>query len=195
MNAGFHTLTSKLLKLPSNDIDTDQIVPARFLKVVDRAGLGEALFFNWRYLEDGSPNPDFALNRPGAVGRQVLVAGDNFGCGSSREHAPWALVDWGLRAVISTSFADIFKNNALKNGLLPIEVDADIHADLLGGGDDAEVTIDLETQVIVVPGGRAVRFPIDAFARRCLLEGTDQLGYLLGHGDAIAAFESKRAGA
>jgi len=195
MTAGFHTLTSKLVRLPVNDIDTDQIIPARFLKVVDKVGLGEKLFFDWRYLEDGGSNPDFALNRPGASGREVLVAGDNFGCGSSREHAPWALVDWGLRAVISTSFADIFKNNALKNGLLPIEVDADIHEGLLKADDDVQVTVDLETQVIVVPGGRAVRFPIDAFARRCLLEGTDQLGYLLGFDDAISAFEEKRAGA
>jgi 3-isopropylmalate/(R)-2-methylmalate dehydratase small subunit len=190
----FISLTSRVIALPVNDIDTDQIIPARFLKVTDKTGLGQQLFCDWRYLEDGAPNPDFALNRSEHRGAQVLLAGDNFGCGSSREHAPWALVDFGLRAVLSTSFADIFRNNALKNGLLPVVIDTDTYAELLArvrNEPSAEVTIDLETQVLILPSGRALTFPIDPFAKRCLLEGTDELGYLMSFEDKIAAYERR----
>jgi len=180
----FTTLKARTVVLPVNDIDTDQIIPARFLKVTGKQGLGAKLFHDWR-------GPDFVLDRPESQGAQVLVAGDNFGCGSSREHAPWALVDWGLRAVVSTSFADIFKNNALKNGLLPIEVDAAAHAELVGAP-GAEVQVDLAAQTLTLPSGRAVEFPVDAFAKRCLLDGVDQLGYLLGFADRIAAYEANR---
>jgi 3-isopropylmalate/(R)-2-methylmalate dehydratase small subunit len=188
--AAFSSLSSRTVVLAVNDIDTDQIIPARFLKVTDKAGLGGKLFSDWRYLADGSPNPDFVLNQRDAQGAQVLVAGDNFGCGSSREHAPWALVDYGFRAVISTSFADIFHNNALKNGLLPVVVDASAHAELVAKP-NAEITVDLETQTLVLPSGRAVTFPVDAFAKRCLLDGTDQLGYLLSFADRIAEHEAR----
>jgi 3-isopropylmalate/(R)-2-methylmalate dehydratase small subunit len=176
------TLTSRYAVLPVSDIDTDQIIPARFLKVTDKVGLGQKLFHDWR-------GATFVLDVPEAAGVQVLVAGDNFGCGSSREHAPWALCDWGLRAVVSTSFADIFKGNALKNGLLPIEVDADAHAELVAAPWQS-VSIDLAAQTMTLPSGRAVTFPIDPFAKRCLLDGVDQLGYLLGFEDRIAAYEA-----
>ncbi len=179
----FTTLTSRVIVLSVNDIDTDQIIPAQFLKVTDKAGLGDVLFYHWR------KEPGFVLEQPESQGCQVLVAGDNFGCGSSREHAPWALVDWGLRAVISTSFADIFKGNSLKNGLLPVVVDKAAHAELLGGG---EVSIDLATQTLTLPSGKTVEFPVDAFSKRCLLEGVDQLGYLLSKSDAIAAYEARK---
>ncbi|RMH41226.1 MAG: 3-isopropylmalate dehydratase small subunit [Deltaproteobacteria bacterium] len=181
---GFTVLESRIAVLPRNDIDTDQIIPARFLKVTDKVGLGAKLFADWR-------GPDFVLDRPEAAGVQVLVAGDNFGCGSSREHAPWALVDWGLRAVISTSFADIFRNNALKNGLLPVEVDADAHAELIASPWQT-VRIDLPAQTLALPSGRIVEFPIDPFAKRCLVDGTDQLGYLLSLAERIAAYERRR---
>lgn len=193
--AQFTSLTSKLVALPINDIDTDQIIPAQFLKVTDKTGLGAALFSHWRYLPDGAPNPDFVLNQPTAQGAQILLAGDNFGCGSSREHAPWALTGYGFRAVISTSFADIFRNNALKNGLLPVVVDAQTHADLFDLAEEApavQVSIDLETQTLSLPGGRQVTFPIDGFARACLLKGVDELGYLLSFADQIAAYEAAR---
>ncbi|MDW8325613.1 MAG: 3-isopropylmalate dehydratase small subunit [Anaerolineales bacterium] len=189
----FTTLTSRLVALPINDIDTDQIIPAQFLKVTDKAGLGNALFFNWRYNADGSLNPDFVLNRPEAQGAQILLAGDNFGCGSSREHAPWALTAYGFRAVISTSFADIFRGNALKNGLLPIIVDKATYAELLelaAKAPQAELTVDLEAQTLTLPDGRAVTFPIDAFSKACLLKGTDELGYILSFEDRIAAYEA-----
>ncbi len=182
--AVFTKLTSKYAVLPVNDIDTDQIIPARFLKVTDKVGLGKVLFNDWR-------GPDFVLDRPEAQGVQVLVAGDNFGCGSSREHAPWALVDWGLRAVVAPSFADIFRNNALKNGLLPVIVDVDAHAELVAAPWDA-VTIDLASQTVVLPSGRKVSFPIDSFAKRCLLAGKDQLGYLLAFADRISEYEASR---
>lgn len=191
--AQFTPLTSRLVALPINDIDTDQIIPAQFLKVTDKAGLGSALFFHWRYNADGSPNPDFVLNRPEAQGAQILLAGDNFGCGSSREHAPWALTAYGFRAVISTSFADIFRGNALKNGLLPIIVDKDTHTELLelaAEAPQAELTVDLEAQTLTLPGDRAVTFPIDAFSKACLLKGTDELGYILSFEDRIAAYEA-----
>jgi 3-isopropylmalate/(R)-2-methylmalate dehydratase small subunit len=175
--------------LPVADIDTDQIIPARFLKVTDKVGLGEKLFFDWRYQTDGSPKPDFAINLPENQGRQVLLAGHNFGCGSSREHAPWALVDWGLRAIISTSFADIFRGNALKNGLLPVVVDAGTHAALLAAP-DTEVSLDLATQSLSFADTR-VEFPVDGFSKKCLLEGIDQLGYLQGFEDQIKAYEER----
>ena len=195
--ATFTTLTARVVVLPVNDIDTDQIIPARFLKTTDKLGLGKSLFADWRYLADGSPKPDFVLNQPGAAGGQVLLAGDNFGCGSSREHAPWALTGFGFRAVISTSFADIFKNNALKNGLVPVTVDAATHAELLAAlakDPAATVAVDLAAQTVTLPGGRAVRFPIDAFSRTCLLEGVDELGYILKHEARIAAYEKGAPG-
>jgi 3-isopropylmalate/(R)-2-methylmalate dehydratase small subunit len=192
----FTTFSSHVVMLPVDNVDTDQIIPARFLKTTDKAGLGASLFSDWRYAPDGSPRPDFALNRPEVRGAQVLLAGDNFGCGSSREHAPWALAGWGLRAVVSTSFADIFRNNALKNGLLPVAVDAETHArllELLGADPAAHVTIDLEHQTLRLPDGAAVTFPIDGFARHCLLEGVDELGYLLQHNRRIADYEARHA--
>jgi 3-isopropylmalate/(R)-2-methylmalate dehydratase small subunit len=194
--AQFTTLTSRLVALPINDIDTDQIIPARFLKVTDKAGLGAALFADWRYNADGSPKPDFVLNTPDAQGAQILLAGDNFGCGSSREHAPWALTGFGFRAVISTSFADIFRNNSLKNGLLPIIVDTDTHVelmDLLEEAPRAELTVDLASQTVTLPGGRTVSFPIDGFSKACLLKGTDELGYIQSFEDQIAAYEQRQA--
>ena len=190
------TFTSRLVALPVENVDTDQIIPARFLKVTDKAGLGEALFADWRYGPDGAPNPDFVLNRPEARGAQVLVAGDNFGCGSSREHAPWALVGYGFRAVVSTFFADIFRNNALKNGLLPIAVDPAAHRRLLALAADpgAEVTVDLAAQTVTLPDGEAVPFPVDPFAKHCLLNGVDQLGFLLAEDEAIARYEAEHPG-
>jgi 3-isopropylmalate/(R)-2-methylmalate dehydratase small subunit len=184
-------IESRTVVLPRENIDTDQIIPARFLKVTDKAGLGKAAFADWRYGPDGAARPDFVLNRPEAGGCAVLVAGDNFGCGSSREHAPWALVDAGFRAVVSTRIADIFKNNALKNGLLPIVVDVASHAALLAAP-GATVRIDLEAQTLALPGGATVKFPIDGFSRYCLLNGVDELGFLLGQAEAITAYEESR---
>ncbi|RUQ32133.1 MAG: 3-isopropylmalate dehydratase small subunit [Candidatus Competibacteraceae bacterium] len=192
--AQFTSLTTRVVALPVNDIDTDQIIPARFLKATDKNGMGDNLFADWRYYNDGSPKPDFVLNQPEAVGRQILLAGDNFGCGSSREHAPWALTGFGFRAVISTSFADIFRSNALKNGLLPIIVDESTHQRLLamvGENPALELTIDLATQTLSFPGG-SVTFPIDPFNKTCLLNGVDELGYILGFEKDIAAFEAQR---
>jgi 3-isopropylmalate/(R)-2-methylmalate dehydratase small subunit len=186
----FETFRSRTVVLPVDNVDTDQIIPARFLKVTSKAGLGQSLFADWRYDPAGAPRPDFVLNSPAAQGAQVLVAGDNFGCGSSREHAPWALAGYGFRAVVSTSIADIFRNNALKNGLLPIVVDREAHARLLAAP-GAEVTVDLEAQTLTLPGGAAVRFPIDPFARYCLLQGVDELDFLLSRREAIAAYESR----
>ena len=183
--------TSRTVVLAAENIDTDQIIPARFLKTTEKKGLGKALFSDWRYGPDGAPKPEFVLNRPEAQGCQVLVAGDNFGCGSSREHAPWALVDAGFRAVVSTSIADIFKNNSLKNGLVPVVVDREAHRKLLESP-GAEVTVDLESRTITVPGGGSVAFPIDAFARYCLMNGVDELGYLQSQEEAIARFEASR---
>ena len=191
--AQFTTLTSRVVPLPVNDIDTDQIIPARFLKATDKNGMGDHLFADWRYNADGSPKPDFVLNRPEHRGAQILLAGDNFGCGSSREHAPWALTGFGFRAVISTSFADIFRNNALKNGLLPIVVDAETHRmlfDVLEEVPHAEVTVDLATQTVTLPTGQTVPFPIDGFSKTCLLKGTDELGYLLGFEKQITEYEA-----
>jgi len=191
----FNTLTSRVVVLPVDNIDTDQIIPARFLKTTVKTGLGRSLFSEWRYNADGSAKPDFVLNRQEAAGAQVLLAGDNFGCGSSREHAPWALTDFGFRAIISTSFADIFRNNALKNGLLPVIVDAATHRRLLELTADpaAQVTVDLASQTLRLPDGQAVTFPIDGFAKDCLLEGVDQLGYLLKHDPQISAYEQTHA--
>jgi 3-isopropylmalate/(R)-2-methylmalate dehydratase small subunit len=190
--AHFTNITSHAVAIPSNDIDTDQIIPARYLKVTDKAGLGAALFADWRYNPDGSPKPEFVLNTPNAEGAQILLAGDNFGCGSSREHAPWALTGYGFRAVVSTSFADIFRSNALKNGLLPIAVDDDVHAELMESvarAPRAQLSVDLERQTLTLPTGREVSFPIDPFSKTCLLKGTDELGYLLSFEREIAAFE------
>ena len=189
----FTTLTGRLVAIPSDHIDTDQIIPARFLKTISKAGLGRNLFADWRYDESGEPKPDFPLNRPENQGARILLAGDNFGCGSSREHAPWALTDYGFRAIISTSFADIFRNNALKNGLLPLIVDDDTHEQLISlvsEDPETEITIDLDTQSLILPDGRRVTFPIDAFNKVCLLEGLDQLGYLLKQTPAIVAHEA-----
>jgi 3-isopropylmalate/(R)-2-methylmalate dehydratase small subunit len=189
----FTTLTARAIALRVNDIDTDQIIPARFLKATDKAGMGDHLFADWRYNADGSPKPDFALNQPDAQGAQILLAGDNFGCGSSREHAPWALAGFGFRAVVSTSFADIFRNNALKNGLLPVAVDREMYGvlcDLLARHPDAQLSIDLAAQSLTLPDGRSVTFSIDGFAKTCLLNGVDELGYLLGFADKIAEYEA-----
>lgn len=194
--AHFSTIKSRAVAIPLNDIDTDQIIPARYLKVTDKAGLGDGLFADWRYNPDGSAKAEFVLNRPDARGAGILVAGDNFGCGSSREHAPWALVGFGFRAVVSTSFADIFRNNALKNGLLPIIVDSGVHAavmKLVIEAPRSEFEVDLERQTLTLPTGRAVSFPIDPFAKTCLLKGTDELGYLLSFEREISAFERGRA--
>ena len=186
----FDTLESKIVVLPIENIDTDQIIPARFLKAISKEGMGDNLFRDWRYTPDGKPIADFVLNKPESQGAQIIVAGDNFGCGSSREHAPWALTQYGFGAVISTSFADIFKGNSLKNGLLPVIVPADAHAELLKspGG---TVKIDLATQTLTLPSGRTVQFPIDSFAKQCLLDGVDELGYILQQEPAIAAFEAQ----
>jgi 3-isopropylmalate/(R)-2-methylmalate dehydratase small subunit len=194
----FKTLTSRVIPLAAENVDTDQIIPARFLKITDKNGLADKLFNDWRYLDNGRPNPDFPLNRASSEGAQVLIAGDNFGCGSSREHAPWALMAWGLRAIISTSFADIFRNNSLKNGLLPVAVDAEAHRRLferVTQDPTAEVTIDLPSQTIVLPDGTVQEFPVDGFAKHCLLNGIDELGYLLGFDEEIRAYEQKAAGA
>lgn len=191
--AQFTSLTSRVVALPVNDIDTDQIIPARFLKATDKKGMGDHLFADWRYNSDGSPKPDFVLNRKESQGAQILLAGDNFGCGSSREHAPWALTGFGFHAVISTSFADIFRNNALKNGLIPIIVDEATHKmlfDLIEEVPNAELSVDLASQTLSFPHG-SVTFPIDAFNKTCLLNGVDELGYILGFEKEIAAFEAK----
>lgn len=186
------SLTGRVVALPNENIDTDQIIPARFLKAIDKEGMGKSLFADWRYDESGNPKPGFVLNKPRAQGTRILLAGDNFGCGSSREHAVWALTSFGFRAVISTSFADIFRNNALKNGLLPIVVDEATHKDLfdlLEEIPEVELKIDLASQALALPDGRKVRFPIDSFAKTCLLEGVDELGYLLARGETIQAYE------
>ena len=194
--AQFTTLTTRLMPLPVNDIDTDQIIPARFLKATDKLGMGDNLFADWRYNADGSAKQEFVLNNPKYNGANILLAGDNFGCGSSREHAPWALTGYGFRAVISTSFADIFRNNSLKNGLLPIIVDVETHKslfDLVDEAPNAEVSIDLASQNLTLPDGKQIKFPIDAFSKACLLNGVDELGYILGFEKEIADFESRHS--
>ncbi|VAW31136.1 3-isopropylmalate dehydratase small subunit [hydrothermal vent metagenome] len=189
----FTTLTSHMVAMPTENIDTDQIIPAQFLKTISKKGLGKNLFYHWRYEENGAAKADFPLNQPAAQGANILLAGDNFGCGSSREHAPWSLMDFGFTAVISTGFADIFRNNSLKNGLLPIVVDAETHQQLfslVAEDPSSQIDIDLATQTITLPDGRSVQFPIDSFSKTCLLKGLDQLGYLLKQADAIAAYET-----
>jgi 3-isopropylmalate/(R)-2-methylmalate dehydratase small subunit len=182
---------SRTVVIPSTNIDTDQIIPARFLTTTTKQGLGLQLFADWRYQTDGSPKPDFALNRPEAAGAEVLVAGRNFGCGSSREHAPWALLDYGFRAVISTEIADIFRGNSLKNGLLPITVDESI-SQWLQSNPGAQVDIDVDARRLTLPTGVSVSFPLEAFARHCLLNGIDELGYLRSHLGDIERFEAAR---
>jgi 3-isopropylmalate/(R)-2-methylmalate dehydratase small subunit len=190
----FTVFTSRVVPMPAENVDTDQIVPARYLKVTDKAGLAEALFRDWRYDEDGSlKDPRFVLDQPGMAGRKILLVGDNFGAGSSREHAPWALTAWGIRAILSTSFADIFRSNSLKNGVLPIVVDPATHArlfELLAGNPDAELTVDLSEQGVLLPDGSTIDFEIDPFAKRMILAGTDELGYLLAKESDIAAWEA-----
>lgn len=190
----FRIFTSKIVPLPAENVDTDQVVPARYLKVTDKAGLAEALFRDWRYNEDGSlKEPRFVLDQPGMAGRKILLVGDNFGAGSSREHAPWALTAWGIRAILSTSYADIFRSNSLKNGVLPIVVDPATHArlfELLEGDPDAELTIDLAEQGVLLPDGSTIDFEIDPFAKQMILAGTDELGYLLLKEPEIAAWEA-----
>jgi 3-isopropylmalate/(R)-2-methylmalate dehydratase small subunit len=190
----FTVFTSRVVPLPAENVDTDQIVPARYLKVTDKAGLAEALFRDWRFNEDGSlKDPPFVIDRPGMDGRRILLVGDNFGSGSSREHAPWALAAWGVRAILSTSYADIFRSNCLKNGVLPIVVDPATHArlfDLVARHPDAELTVDLAEQGVILPDGSTIDFEIDPFAKRMILAGTDELGYLLSKDADITAWEA-----
>jgi 3-isopropylmalate/(R)-2-methylmalate dehydratase small subunit len=190
----FTNFESRVIAFPINNIDTDQIIPARFLKTTSKLGLDKQLFYDWRYDAQGHPKPDFILNQPGIQGAQVLLAGDNFGCGSSREHAPWALTQFGFRAVLSTSFADIFRQNSLKNSLLPIVLPAEVHAALFAAvtaDPNATVKIDLAKQTLTTPDGRAVEFPVDGFSKHCLIEGVDELGYILHQDTAIADYEAQ----
>ncbi len=191
----FVRFTSRVAPLAIDNVDTDQIIPARFLKTISKTGLGDQLFYDWRYDAEGKPKPDFLLNKPEGRAAQVLLAGDNFGCGSSREHAPWALTQYGFRAVISTSFADIFRSNALKNSLLPIMIPPDAHKALfqIVMQDLAStVTVDLAEQKLMLPNGSSMTFPIDEFSKQCMLEGVDELGYILQQAPAIEAYECKR---
>ena len=188
----FTPFESRMVLILRDNIDTDQIIPARFLKTISKVGLGDQLFYDWRYDAEGKARPDFVLNQPAAKACQVLLAGDNFGCGSSREHAPWALRQYGFRAVISTSFADIFKGNSLKNSLLPIVVPADAHAELMKNP-DAPVKVDLASQTLTLASGRKVEFPVDGFPKHCLLEGIDELGYIQKQEPAIAAYEASHS--
>jgi 3-isopropylmalate/(R)-2-methylmalate dehydratase small subunit len=181
-------IRSTTVVLPATNIDTDQIIPARYLTTISREALGAALFADWRYDTEGRPRPDFALNQPAADGSRILVAGRNFGCGSSREHAAWALHDWGFRAVVSTELADIFRNNSVKNGLLPVVIDEDVHRWLLANP-GAVITIDLVESCVRLPDGSVAPFPVEAFARHCLINGIDELGFLLAQGDAIGRYE------
>ena len=194
MGEPFTVFSSRVVPLPSENVDTDQIIPARYLKVTDKAGLAEGLFRDWRYNEDGSlKEPRFVLDQPGMSGRKILLVGDNFGAGSSREHAPWALTSWGIRAILSTSYADIFRSNSLKNGVLPIVVDAVTHAQLfrmLADDPDAELTVDLAEQGVLLPDGTPIDFEIDPFAKQMILAGTDELGYLLAKDAEIKAWEA-----
>ena len=189
----FTDFKSRMVRLPINNIDTDQIIPARFLKTTSKEGLDKQLFNDWRYDANGNPDPGFVLNQPRGQGAQILLAGDNFGCGSSREHAPWALTQYGFRAVISSSFADIFKSNALKNSLLPIVVPADIQETLFALPEEAQVTVHLASQKLILPNGSSVEFPVDGFSKSCLLEGVDELGWILKRESAIATFEQAHA--
>jgi 3-isopropylmalate/(R)-2-methylmalate dehydratase small subunit len=190
----FRMFTSKVVPLDAENVDTDQIVPARYLKVTDKDGLAEALFRDWRFEEDGSlKDPPFVLDRPEMAGRRILLVGDNFGAGSSREHAPWALTAWGVRAILSTSYADIFRSNSLKNGVLPIVVDRATHArlfEIVAADPDAQLTIDLAEQGFLLPDGTTIDFEIDPFAKQMILAGTDELGYLLSKAPEIDAWEA-----
>jgi 3-isopropylmalate/(R)-2-methylmalate dehydratase small subunit len=190
----FLPFESRLVPMPNNNIDTDQIIPARFLKTTSKEGLDKQLFCDGRYDAQGNPRPDFILNTPRGQNAEILLAGDNFGCGSSREHAPWALTQFGFRAVISTSFADIFKGNALKNSLLPIVVPQKTHDKLFALPETAKIKVDLASQTITLPDGERVEFPVDPFSKTCLLEGIDELGWILKQQNAIAAFEASRVG-
>jgi 3-isopropylmalate/(R)-2-methylmalate dehydratase small subunit len=193
MNEPFEDFSGRVAVLPIDNIDTDQIIPARFLKTTAKQGLDKHLFQDWRYEADGSPKPDFILNKPESKGAVLLLAGDNFGCGSSREHAPWALQQYGFRGVISTSFADIFRQNSLKNGFLPIVVPEDVHARLfqkLAADPDASVSVELADQRLNLPDGTRVEFPIDEFSKACILAGVDELGFILSQEKAIQAYES-----
>ena len=188
------TFASRTVVLPIDNVDTDQIIPARFLKTTDKKGLGDSVFADWRLRPDGTPNPDFPLNRPDAKGAQILVAGVNFGCGSSREHAPWALVGWGLRVIVAQSFADIFKGNSMKNGLLPVAVDAAAHAKIVEArhaDPKARLSIDLPAQTVSLGGSVVAKFEIDPFAKECLVNGVDELGYLLERRADIERYEAK----
>jgi 3-isopropylmalate/(R)-2-methylmalate dehydratase small subunit len=188
------SFSSKCVPLLQNNIDTDQIIPSRYLKAIDKESVFEGLFADWRYKPDGSTNPDFILNQPEYQNAQVILAGDNFGCGSSREHAPWAILGWGIKAVISTSFGDIFKNNSLKNGLLPIEVNEETHQSLIDMVEESpflEIRIDLESQSVTLPGGDTFDFEINPFAKNCLLSGKDQLEYILSFEKQISQYEKE----
>jgi 3-isopropylmalate/(R)-2-methylmalate dehydratase small subunit len=185
------TFSATYVVLPTENVDTDQIIPARFLTTTDREGLGPNAFNDWRYRADGSPNPDFVLNKPESQGAEVLVAGHNFGCGSSREHAVWALVGAGFRAVVSSAFADIFRGNALGNGMLPIQVSPEVLAKLMASHTpDARVTVNLETSTLTLPDGETVTFPVPPFSKYCLLNGIDEMGFLLGTSDDAAKYEA-----
>jgi 3-isopropylmalate/(R)-2-methylmalate dehydratase small subunit len=189
----FTKITSRVVPLPNDDIDTDQIVPARYLKVTDKVGMDQYLFRDWRFDAAGNPLPNFILNQPRAKGAKIFLVGKNFGTGSSREHAPWALVAFGFRALIGTTFADIFRGNSLKNGLLPVSIPAEDHAELLAMAEkdpSIEVTVDLAAQTVTLPGGKAIGFPIDNFSKQCLLAGVDQLGYILKQDSHIRAYEA-----
>ncbi len=194
MGEPFRMFTSRVVPLRADNVDTDQIVPARYLKVTDKAGLADALFRDWRFEEDGSlKDPPFVLDQPGMAGRAIMLVGDNFGAGSSREHAPWALTAWGVRAILSTGFADIFRSNSLKNGVLPIVVPPDVHARLwalIDADPDAKLTVDLAEEGVLLPDGTTVDFTIDPFAKRMLLAGTDELGYLLTKEPELSAWET-----
>lgn len=198
MGEPFRQFTSRVVPLGAENVDTDQVVPARYLKVTDKAGLADALFRDWRFNEDGTlREPRFVLDRPGMAGRGILLVGDNFGAGSSREHAPWALAAWGIRAILSTSFADIFRSNALKNGVLPVVVDAATHArlfELVAADPDAQLTVDLAEEGILLPDGATIDFTIDPFARRMLLAGTDEIGYVMAKLAEIQAWEAAHPG-
>ncbi len=185
-------IKSRTVVLPFENIDTDRIIPARFLTTTERTGLGKSLFNDWRYRPDGTPDPDFVLNQPAANGCEILVAGRNFGCGSSREHAPWALTDFGIHAVLSSEIADIFRGNSLKNGLLAVVLDESEHRYLIDNP-GIELNIDIAAQTIALPDGRTLTFALEAFAKHCLLAGVDQLGFLLQHEAQIAAYEQSRA--